>query len=322
MSGLFSEFGILELFNKLLSPLMKPLYGMPGASALGIVTTFMSDNPAILSLAENKRFRQYFKAYQIPALTNIGTAFGMGLIVTSGMLALAGDYTESLIGPVFIGVFGAVCGSIVSTRLMLGASKKRFGTDLSALEMKGAEKLKDEALESTEADVSLLNRVMSGLLDGGQTGVELGLKIIPGACIVCTLIMMMTYGPSASGAYTGAAFEGVRVFSWIGERLSFILNHMFGFSNAGCISIPLTALGSSGAALGIVRTMSSQGLLTRNDISVFVAMCMCWSGYLSTHVSMMDVLECRDLAGKSIAYHTIGGLVAGVVAHVVYTLIF
>ncbi|MBQ3920751.1 MAG: hypothetical protein II689_00805 [Firmicutes bacterium] len=322
MGGLFSEFGIIELLNRMLSPLMKPLYGMPGASALGIVTTFLSDNPAILALAEDRRFRRYFKAYQIPALTNLGTAFGMGLIVTSGMLALASDHSVSLIGPVLIGVLGAVCGSIVSTRLMLIASKKRFGTELSALEMKGADKLKEKVEETDDKDDSLLTRVMSALLDGGKTGVDLGLKIIPGACIVCTLIMMLTYGPSASGEYTGAAFEGVRVFSWIGEKLSFILTPMFGFSNSGCISIPLTALGSSGAALGIIRSMSSMGLLSPNDISVFVAMCMCWSGYLSTHVSMMDILECRDLAGKSIAFHTIGGLVAGVVAHVVYTILF
>ena len=35
ISGLLTEFGVVTLLNRLLSPLMKPLFGMPGASALG-----------------------------------------------------------------------------------------------------------------------------------------------------------------------------------------------------------------------------------------------------------------------------------------------
>ena len=86
ISALFSEFGVISLLNKILSPLMKPLYGLPGAAAIGVVTTYLSDNPAILSLAEDREFKRYFKKYQLPALTNIGTAFGMGLIITTFMM--------------------------------------------------------------------------------------------------------------------------------------------------------------------------------------------------------------------------------------------
>ena len=73
ISALFSEFGLVTLINRLLSPLMKPLYGLPGAASLGIVTTYLSDNPAVLTLAEDKYFCRFFKAYQLPALTNLGT---------------------------------------------------------------------------------------------------------------------------------------------------------------------------------------------------------------------------------------------------------
>lgn len=88
ISGLLNEFGVVAMINKVLSPLMKPLYGLPGASAIGIMTTYLSDNPAILSLASDKGFRRYFKKYQLPALTNIGTAFGMGLIITTFMIGI------------------------------------------------------------------------------------------------------------------------------------------------------------------------------------------------------------------------------------------
>ena len=88
ISGLFSEFGVISMVNKLLSPLMKPLYNLPGAAALGVITTYLSDNPAILGLAEDKNFRKYFKKFQFPALTNLGTSFGMGLIVSTFMVGL------------------------------------------------------------------------------------------------------------------------------------------------------------------------------------------------------------------------------------------
>ena len=48
---------------------------------------------------------------------------------------------------------------------------------------------------------------------------------------------------------------------------------------------------------------------------------MCWSGYLSTHIGMMDALKSRDLAGKAILAHTIGGLCAGISAHLIFMLI-
>lgn len=88
LSGLFTEFGVVAIINKILSPLMKPLYDLPGASVVGILATYLSDNPAILTLADDQGFRRYFKRYQLPALTNIGTAFGMGLIITSFMIGI------------------------------------------------------------------------------------------------------------------------------------------------------------------------------------------------------------------------------------------
>lgn len=60
---------------------MRPLFNLPGVASLGAVMTFLSDNPAIISLSRDKRFSQYFKKYQFISLTNFGTAFGMGLLV-------------------------------------------------------------------------------------------------------------------------------------------------------------------------------------------------------------------------------------------------
>lgn len=88
VGSLFTEFGVIAVINSLLSPLMKPIFGLPGASAIGVLSTFLSDNPAILTLADDPSFKRYFKKYQLPALTNLGTGFGMGLITITFMIGL------------------------------------------------------------------------------------------------------------------------------------------------------------------------------------------------------------------------------------------
>ena len=85
ISKLLTEFGVVRLMENILRPLMKPLYNLPGVAALGAVMTFLSDNPAIISLAKDNNFARYFKKYQLVSLTNFGTAFGMGLVVIAFM---------------------------------------------------------------------------------------------------------------------------------------------------------------------------------------------------------------------------------------------
>ena len=73
---LFTEFGVVELFEAILRPLMKPLFNLPGMASLGGVLAFLSDNPAVIGLAKDKRFASHFKKFQLISLTNFGTAFG------------------------------------------------------------------------------------------------------------------------------------------------------------------------------------------------------------------------------------------------------
>ena len=122
ISGVMSEFGAIALINKIFAPLMKPVWGLPGASVTGAVATYLSDNPAIISFAKDKTFTQYFKKYQVPALCNLGTSFGMGLIVTTFMIAQG----QKFIAPAIIGNLGAIIGSVVSVRLMLMQTKKHY----------------------------------------------------------------------------------------------------------------------------------------------------------------------------------------------------
>ena len=315
ISALFSEFGVIALLNKLLSPVVALLYGLPGASAVGIFTTYLSDNPAILTLADDNNFRRYFKKYQLPALTNIGTAFGMGLIITTFMLGLGKNFGMA----VLVGNLGAVIGSIVSTRLMLNFTKKLYGTEEPCeltetdeeIDIKNFRKVRNE---------STARRLMDAMLEGGKTGVDMGLSVIPGVLIICTLVLMLT-NSMPQGGYTGGAYEGVAILPWLGQKLSFIIQPLFGFQSPEAISVPITALGAAGAAIGIVEKLVQSRLAGAHDIAVFTAMCMCWSGYLSTHVAMMDALKSSHLTGKAILCHTIGGLCAGISANLIFQLL-
>ena len=319
ISALFSEFGVISLLNKLLSPVVKFLYGLPGASAVGIFTTYLSDNPAILTLAHDNTFRRYFKRYQLPALCNIGTAFGMGLIITTFMAGLKSPSGESFGLAVLVGNLGAIVGSIISTRLMLRKTAKIFGKEADA-EIEG--EVEDIDIENFRKirKGSTGTRFLDALLAGGKSGVDMGMAIIPGVLIICTIVMMLTNGNS-DGVYTGAAYEGVAILPWIGEKFSFILQPLFGFQSNEAIAVPITALGAAGAAITIVENLVANSLANAHDIAVFTAMCMCWSGYLSTHVAMMDSLKSSYLVGPAIISHTIGGLCAGVFANWFYQLL-
>lgn len=319
ISGLFTEFGVVALINKILSPLMKPLYALPGASIIGVLATYLSDNPAILTLAKQTEFKRYFKKYQFPALTNIGTAFGMGLVITTFMIGIKNPAGGTFIIPALIGNLGAVIGSIVSVRIMLFFTAKTFGKEESCVQSDIEHQMGGNEREIRSG--SLGNRILGAILDGGKSGVDMGLAIIPGVVVICTLVMMLTNGPSASGEYTGAAYEGIALLPALGDKLRFILEPLFGFTSSKGVAVPITALGAAGAVIGLVPKMVQDGIAVGNDITVFTAMCMCWSGYLSTHVAMMDSLKCKELTGKAIFSHTIGGLCAGVSAHWIYQII-
>ncbi len=320
ISGLFSEFGVISLFNKLLSPVIRVVYGLPGASAVGVFTTYLSDNPAILTLANDNTFRRYFKRYQLPALTNIGTAFGMGLIITTFMAGIKSPTGESFGLAVLVGNLGAIVGSIVSTRLMLRYTAKVYGKEAPCDVEDNGEEIIDVTKYRQVRVGSVGSRFLDAVLSGGKSGVDMGMSVIPGVLIICTLVMMLTNSAPEAG-FTGAAYEGIALLPWIGEKLSFILQPLFGFQDPASISVPITALGAAGAAIGVGEKLVAAGTANAHDVAVFTAMCMCWSGYLSTHVAMMDSLKCSFLTGKAITCHTIGGLCAGVFANWFYKLL-
>ena len=306
LGKLLTEFGVVRLLEVILRPLMKPLYNLPGVAALGGVMTFLSDNPAIISLSKDKNFSHYFKKYQLISLTNFGTAFGMGLVVVAFMAGKGHIVGAS------IGVVGAIVGSVVSTRLMQYFILKQYPS-FKEEEVAGG----DEQKISFKSEGGIFLRALNAILDGGKSGVDIGFAIIPGVLIISTFVMILTFGPSAQG-YTGSAYEGVAILPYLAGKIDFIFDWLFGFKHPELVAFPITSLGAVGAALGLVPRFITEGFIDGNAIAVFTAMGMCWSGYLSTHTAMLDSMGFRGLTSKAILSHTIGGLVAGIAAHWIY----
>ena len=325
ISKLFVEFGVVVLLEKMLKPLMKPLYNLPGVASLGAVMTFLSDNPAIITLSKDKTFRRYFKQYQMASLTNFGTSFGMGLVVIAFMTG-RGYGSGALVG-----LAGAFIGSIVTTRMMQYLTLKSY-PELDSPMPGSFEEPTSEKLENIEASQPVQGnieeekkgpflRTLNAMLDGGKSGVEIGLSIIPGVLIISTIVMMTTFSAPAGGSYTGAAYEGVPVLPWLASKIDFVFQWLFGFDHPELIAFPITALGAVGAAIGLIPAFDASGFINANAIAVFTAMGMCWSGFLSTHTGMLDSLGYRQLISKAIASHTVGGLIAGISAHWLFVLV-
>ncbi len=314
LSKLLTEFGVVNVLEKILRPLMKPIFNLPGIAALGAVVTFLSDNPAIIALSKDRKFASFFRTYQIVSLTNFGTAFGMGMIVVVFMIGQG-----FLIAPL-VGVFGACVGCLISTRLMQKFTLKSFPEyDRPALEQEMVDESESEQYREEQKESTFM-RFLNAVLDGGKSGVGLGVAIIPGVLIISTVVMILTFN-TPKDALDGAAYQGVGLLPWLADKVSFLFTWLWGFTNMELIAFPITALGAVGAAIGLVPEFKAQGIINDNAIAVFTAIGMCWSGYLSTHAAMLDSLGFRKLISKAIGAHTIAGICAGVVAHWTWVLV-
>lgn len=329
LGRLLSEFGVVALLQKLLRPVMRPLYNLPGVAVLGCVMTFLSDNPAIITLIKNKHFARYFKKYQFISLANFGTSFGMGLLVIVFMVG------QGYFSAPFIGLAGAVGGGIIATRLMQHFVCRSYpsyrqedavsATELQAMEAQEASLTTDEA-EGT-ASAGTFVRVLSALLEGGKSGVDIGLAIIPGVLIICTLVMMFTFGGSTEGVdvngqeivvYSGQAYQGCALLPRLAQKISFLFHWLFGFTAPELIAFPITALGAVGAALSLIPEFTQKGIMNDNAVAVFTAMGMCWSGFISTHTAMLDAMGYRRLLTRDFLSQIVGGICAGIIAHWLY----
>ena len=314
LGRVFSEFGVVDLLQKMLKPVLRPVFNLPGVASGGALMTFLSDKAAIISVAKNPQFARYFKRYQYVSLVNFSGSFAMGLLVIIFMMG-HGFYVEP-----FFGLFGAICGCIISTRLMQHFVVKDcpnfIDEDVIPSGEGPADGMPYETAPGSEHQ-TLFVRVLDALLDGGKGGVEVGLAIIPGVLIISTLVMMFTFGAGPQG-YDGEAYQGTELLPAMAGKIGFLFEWLFGFHNSELVAFPITALGTVGAALGLIPEFISQNIIDSNAIAVFTAMGMCWSGFLSADAATLDSLGYRSFISRSFVCTFLGGISAGIITHWLY----
>ena len=324
LSRIFSVFGVVDLLQKMLKPVLRPLFNLPGVSSAGALMTFLSDKPAIISVAKNPKFARYFKRYQHISLVNFAGSYAMGLLVIIFMMG-HGFYTEP-----FYGLVGAIIGSIIATRLMQRFILKEFPQykDEDVIENKEQDMVNGKWVNGkyeTHPDdprQTLFVRVLDALLDGGKGGVEVGLAIIPGVLIISTLVMTLTFGSDPeTGTYTGEAYQGTELLPLLAGKAGFVFHWLFGFTASELVAFPITALGTVGAALGLIPEMMTKGIIDSNAIAVFTAMGMCWSGFLSADAATLDSLGYRHFISRSFTCTFFGGIAAGIITHWLYVFV-
>ncbi|MBO4551280.1 MAG: hypothetical protein J5733_11170 [Bacteroidaceae bacterium] len=311
---IFSVFGVVDLLQKMLKPVLRPLFNLPGVSSAGALMTFLSDKPAIISVAKNPLFARYFKRYQHISLVNFAGSYAMGLLVIIFMMG-NGFYTEPLYGLV-----GAIIGSIIATRLMQRFVLKEYpeyrDEDVLTPSIETERGRVPYETHPDDARQTLFVRVLDALLDGGKSGVEVGLAIIPGVLIISTLVMMFTFSADPeTGTYTGGAYQGTELLPLLAGKAGFVFRWLFGFNASQLVAFPITALGTVGAALGLIPEMMSKGIIDSNAIAVFTAMGMCWSDFLSADAATLDALGYRHFISRSFTCTFIGGIAAGIITH-------
>lgn len=321
ISSLFHEFGVVYILQALFGRMMRPIFGLPGVGVLGALMAFLSDNPAVLTLSQDRRFASYFRKYELISFINFGTAFGMGLIVMVFMLG-KGYATEPALG-----LLAATIATAITTRLM----QRMLLRDDPTL----AEPMQNPT-EDTEGVVTTVEpvkqregiamRFLNALLDGGKSGVDLGLAIIPGVIIISTLVFIITFGPGADGTYDGSAYQGINLLPRLAGRVGIVFEWLFGFRSAELIAFPITSLGAVGAALGQIPRFMQEGLMDgldgQNAVCVFTAIGISWSGFLSTFSAIFDTMGWRALTSRAMAIHFLSGILAGVIAHWMSYIVF
>lgn len=323
LSNLLNEFGVVRILQFIFGGLMKPLVKLPGISVLGALMSFLSDNPAVLTLAQDGKFSKYFKKYQLISFINFGTAFGMGMVVVMFMLG-KGFALEPLIG-----VIGATIASCVTTvfmqRYLLHADPTldQMMPDPSANEEVRTHE--EKVAELKEHRESVFIRFLNAILDGGKTGVDLGLAIAPGVIIISTAVFMFTFGTGEGGVYTGDAYQGVELLPRLAGKIDFLFDWLFGIKSPELMAFPITSLGAVGAALGQIPRFLEEGLLDgldgSNTIAVFTAMGISWSGFFSTYSAIFDAMGWRKWTSSAMLIHLVCGLLAGVFAHWIFMLV-
>lgn len=206
-----TDFGLLEFLGVYLTPVMRPLFGLPGRSAIDCVASWVGDGTIGVSLTSRQYEEGYYSAKEAAVIATcfsaVSITFCIVILDTVGLLKYLGVFylTVCVVGLANAFILPCIYPLNKKPNSYYTGENKNKTEDLPADQGKLDYALK-LATAKAEENFSLKKLVKQGL----TTALDMWLSVLPSIITFGTLALMLaTFTP---------------IFSWIGLPFRPILN--------------------------------------------------------------------------------------------------
>lgn len=201
---LLLNFGLLELVGTLLTKVMRPLFGVPGRSAVNCVASWLGDG-SVGILMTAKQYEE--KHYTQREAAIIGTTFS-AVSITFCLVVIGQVKLEHLFAPFYLTVcLAGVVAALIVPRLPPLSFKKDIYIDGSAVEGNPEALPEGKTLFKHSLDVALdkarhAQTISETLKDGVKNAVDMVFAVLPVVMAIGTIALVIA--------------EYTPVFQWLG----------------------------------------------------------------------------------------------------------
>ena len=208
---LLLKFGLLEFVGSLLTPIMRPIFKLPGRSSIDCITSWLGDGTIGVLLTNNQYEEGYYSTREAAVIATTFSAVSITFsLVVLDEVGLAHMFVPYYLAVTFAGVVAAV---IVPRIPPLSRKKDTYLKDINIEEMetipKGYSPLTwglDQAINTAKNNMDLASFIRSGF----HNVLEMWIGVIP---------VIMAFGTIAV-----IIAEFTPIFTWLGMPFIPILN--------------------------------------------------------------------------------------------------
>lgn len=306
LSPFLLDFGLLEFTGVLMTPIMRPLFQLPGAAAVNCITSWVGDGTsnATMIIQGYKQGRYTIKEASviIAAFSAVSISFCVLLLEYVGLQS----HFKAFYGTVTLSGF-VVALLLPRTPPLAGKPNMYIATRKPNTEKKDSEKgsIWYRALQEAMAKASRSGNVATILKKALFGIVEVALSVLPGVMVVGTLGLMLAYSSYTKPvlAFLGKPF--IPLLTWFGIPEAAQATHAFfiGFVDmfipailaAKDITAPITRFVISALSVTQVIYLSELGQLLLRSPLRFSFKDLLFIFLLRTCISLPVILVCARL---------------------------
>nr|WP_256260877.1 YjiH family protein [Shewanella sp. NIFS-20-20] len=201
---LLLNFGLLELLGALLTKIMRPLFNLPGRSAIDCMTSWLGDG-SVGILLTTKQYEEKFYTQREAAV--IGTTFS-AVSITFSLVVIAQVQLEHMFAPFYLTVcLAGLVAAIIVPRLPPLSRKKDLFIDGSARDQELERKPNEQSVLAWGLDLAMKRAARSGginkfLSEGVKNAIDMIFGVLPVVMGIGTLALIIA--------------EYTPIFTWLG----------------------------------------------------------------------------------------------------------